>query len=459
MEGGLSACSLDEELNEASMNNQESRIFDTFSSWLDLDDSSIIPQEPQQLQDVEMLDENLFQFANTTTTSTNMDYEHPYSECNILPNSPELDFPFLLDIHDFDNDIISPPEGHYHHPVLPCQDEFILDQPVDNEAECEKDPNVMAESSPESTGVDLTDSNKIVTISPSASISDVPEQPRPKKQKTNNIKKRTKLSTKRPKRSTTTTAATTSNIAEDANGEEEIDDEPKRGTLSCKNLVSERNRRERISQQLLALRGLVPNITKIDRRSVLVDALSYLRNMQEETAKIQKDLKEQQLLQQRQPRLMNDDIMEEDEEEDEDDEHDLDPDTRPRANTPGIASKPKPRIIEIDIEKMDEKRFIVKVTCKTVNGGDIFLLRESHLNLLMFYVAHNCYSPVDLTVVVQFLSNSCSPVDRTAALLFRITATVQLIATAAAQFTHNCYIPDDCSYCSLTLRQPSAIQF
>ncbi|KAI3934059.1 hypothetical protein MKW92_015565 [Papaver armeniacum] len=349
MEGELlSACSLDEELNQASMNNPESIIFDTFSSMLDLDDSSIIPQEPQQLQDLQMLDENLFQFANTTTTSTNMDYEHPYSECNILPNSPELDLPFLLDIHDFDNNIISPSEGHYHHPVLPCEDEFILDQPVDNEAESEKDPNVMAESRPEST-VDqhfLTDSNNIVTVSPPASISDVPQQPRPKKQKNNNIKKRTKLSTKRQKRSTTTTAATT---------------------------ISERNRRERISQQLVALRGLVPNITKIDRRSVLVDALSYLRNMQEETAKIQKELKEQQLLQQHQPRVMNNDITE----EDEDDEHDPDDDTRPRVNSPGNASKPKPQIIEIDIEKMDEKRFIVKVTCKGVNGGDICRVMET----------------------------------------------------------------------------------
>ncbi|KAI3917496.1 hypothetical protein MKW92_003512 [Papaver armeniacum] len=377
MEGELlSACSLDEELNQAWMNNPDSIIFDTLSSWLDLDDSSIIPQEPQQLQDLQMLDENLFQFANTTTTSTNMDYEHPYSECNILPSSPELDLPFLLDIHDFDNDIISPPEGHYHHPVLPCGDEFILDQPVDNEAECEKDPNVMEKSSPESTGVDqhfLTDSNNIVTVSPSASISDVPQQPLPKKQKTKKIKKRTKLSTKRHKSSTISTVATTSTVADDDDGEEEIDDERKTGTLSCKNLVSERNRRERISQQLVALRGLVPNITKIDRRSVLVDALSYLRNMQEETAKIQKELKEQQLLQQRQPRLMNNDIIE----EDEDDEHDLDDDTRPRANTPGIASKPKPRIIEIDIEKMDEKRFIVKVTCKGVNGGDICRVMEA----------------------------------------------------------------------------------
>ncbi|KAI3877779.1 hypothetical protein MKX03_019219 [Papaver bracteatum] len=377
MEGGLSACSLDEEMNQASMNNPESIIFDTFSSWLDLDDSSIIPQEPQQLQDLEMLDGSLFQFANTTTTSTNMDYEHPYSECNILPESPELDLPFLLDIHGFDNNIISPPEGHYHHPVLPCQDEFILDQPVDNEAECEKHPNVMAKSSPESTGDDQhfqTNSTNFVTISPSASVSDVPQQPRPKKQKPNNIKKRTKLSTKRQKRSTTTTAATTtSTVAEDDDGEDEIDDEPKRGTLSCKNLVSERNRRERISQQLLALRGLVPNITKIDRRSVLVDALSYLGNMQEETAKIQKELKEQQLLQQHRPRLMNNDIME----EDEDDEHDPDDDTRPRVNSPGNASKPKPRITEIDIEKMDEKRFIVKVTCKGVNGGNIFRVMET----------------------------------------------------------------------------------
>ncbi|KAI3995516.1 hypothetical protein MKX01_007318 [Papaver californicum] len=375
---GLDASSFHEELNQTS----KSKIFDTISSWLDLDDPSIIPEELQQLKDLQMLDENFFQFTtNTTTTSTNMEYDqHPYSECNLLPNLPTPDSPFLLDLHGFGNNIISPNEDHCYHPVLPGHDDVIPDQPLDNEAECEKYlNNVMEENSPDSIGVDQyfqTDTDNIITIasiSPSSSVSHVPPQPPTKMQKTDNIEKPPKLSTKRHQ--STSVAADT--VADDEDEEEEIDDEPKRGTLNCKNLVSERNRRKRLSQQLLALRALVPNITKMDKRSVLVDALSYLRNMQEETAKIQKELKEQQLLYHHQPsRLMNHDIIEEEDEDEE--EHDLDADPVTLA-TGATASKPKPQIIEIDIERMEEKRFIVKITCKGTDGiaGDIFRVMET----------------------------------------------------------------------------------
>ncbi|KAI3935748.1 hypothetical protein MKX01_032932 [Papaver californicum] len=386
---GLDASTFHEELIQAS----ESKILDTISSWLDLDDPSIILEERQQLQDLQMLDENFFQFTTntTTTTSTNMEYDqHPYSECNLLPNLPTPDSSFLLDLHEFDNNIISPNEDHYYHPVLPSgHDDGIPDQPVDNEAaECEKYLNnvIMAENSPDSIGVDQyfqTDSDNIITmasISPSSSVSHVPQQPHPKMQKTNNIKKPPKSSTKRIQSTNTPAAAAT--VADDEDEEEEIDDEPKRGTLNCKNLVSERNRRKRLSQQLLSLRALVPNITKMDKRSVLVDALSYLRNMQEETAKIQKELKEQQLIHHHhhQPsRLMNHDIIEE---EDEDEEHDdLDADARIPVTlaTGATTSKPKPQITEIDIERMEEKRFIVKITCQGSNGiaGDIFRVMET----------------------------------------------------------------------------------
>ncbi|MCL7038554.1 hypothetical protein MKW94_009782 [Papaver nudicaule] len=400
---------------EGSMNNPKSKIFDTISSWLELDDPSNIPQELQQLQDLQMLDENFFQFTNTTPNE-NMEYEHPYSECNLLPYSPQPDSPFLLDLHEFDNNInISQPDDHYYHPVLPGH-EVILDQPVDNEAECEKYLNVMdlmVESTPEIIGVDQyfqTDSDNLTTM---ASVSDLPQQPRPKMQKNDNIEKPSQLSTKRHRSATivaaAAAAATNTVLTDDDDEGEEIDDEPKRGTLNCKNLVSERNRRKRLSDQLLALRALVPNITKMDKRSVLVDALSYLRSMQQETAKIQKELKEQHLLQQRQPKLMNTAIMEED--EDEDGEHDLGDDTRPGTKTPGTTSQPKPQIIEIDIEKMEEKRFIVKITCKGSNGtaGDVFRAMES-IGFDITYSALDQIEPQHFlsTAFIKFLGPSCT---------------------------------------------------
>ncbi|KAI3923936.1 hypothetical protein MKW98_012725, partial [Papaver atlanticum] len=336
------------------------------SSWLDLDDPNIIPQELQQLLDLQMLD------TNTTDTITNIEYEHPYSECNLPLNLPRPDSSFPLDLHEFDNIIISPPEDHYYHPILPGHDEVILDQPVDNDANCETYLNVMAESSLQSVGVDQhfqTDSDNLITmasIAPTPVSEHVPQQLRLKKQKLHNIEKPPKSSTKRHNQSTTTAAATATNTSvadDDDDMEEDIDGEPKTGTVNCKNLVSERNRRKRLSQQLLDLRALVPNITKMDRRSVLVDAISYLRNMQEETKMMEKELKEKHLLQKHQPRFINNDIMEGDEDED-DHEHDLSDDTRATPSVSGTASKPKPQIIETEF--LFKSKSFVKVSCRSI---------------------------------------------------------------------------------------------
>ncbi|RZC68111.1 hypothetical protein C5167_031371 [Papaver somniferum] len=52
---------------------------------------------------------------------------------------------------------------------------------------------------------------------------------------------------------------------------------------SSKNLKSERYRRKRLNQQYLTLRSIVPNITKMDKRTVLVDALAYLQDILHQT--------------------------------------------------------------------------------------------------------------------------------------------------------------------------------
>ncbi|XP_068657678.1 transcription factor bHLH35-like [Aristolochia californica] len=66
------------------------------------------------------------------------------------------------------------------------------------------------------------------------------------------------------------------------------------GNAGCKNLLSERNRRRRLNQQLLALRSLVPCISKMDKRSILMDAAAYLQSLHQEIDQLKMELSAQE---------------------------------------------------------------------------------------------------------------------------------------------------------------------
>ncbi|KNA14781.1 hypothetical protein SOVF_104590 isoform A [Spinacia oleracea] len=61
-------------------------------------------------------------------------------------------------------------------------------------------------------------------------------------------------------------------------------------SMTSKNIVSERKRRQKLNERLFALRAVVPNITKMDKASIIKDAISYIKELHEQERRIKSDI-------------------------------------------------------------------------------------------------------------------------------------------------------------------------
>ncbi|KAF8389418.1 hypothetical protein HHK36_026113 [Tetracentron sinense] len=63
-------------------------------------------------------------------------------------------------------------------------------------------------------------------------------------------------------------------------------------SLSAKNIVSERNRRRKLNERLFALRAVVPKISKMDKASIIKDAIEYIQELHEQERRIEAEISE-----------------------------------------------------------------------------------------------------------------------------------------------------------------------
>ncbi|XP_058765687.1 transcription factor bHLH35-like [Vicia villosa] len=169
------------------------------------------------------------------------------------------------------------------------------------------------------------------------------------------------------------------------------------GAASSKNIVSERNRRNKLNKKLLELRAVVPNISKMDKASIIKDAIEYIQHLQEQEKILEAEI---MVLESEMPNNINS-------------SYDLDQELpvllrskkkRTDQLYDSVSSRNSPiELLELRVKCMEENTILVSLTCtqRTDTMVQLYEVFES-LNLKIITANITCSSgKLMKTVLIQ----------------------------------------------------------
>ncbi|MBA0683972.1 hypothetical protein Goari_025590 [Gossypium aridum] len=149
-------------------------------------------------------------------------------------------------------------------------------------------------------------------------------------------------------------------------------------------LILERRRRGQMKEKLYALRSLVPNITKMDKKSIIGDAVLYVQDLQMQAKKLKAEIAGlEALMAGYQEESINNPVK-----------------VRVARNNHPICKK----ILKLDMFQVEEREFYVRLVCNKSEGVALSLYKALE-SLSTFKVQNSNLATVSDTVALTFTLN------------------------------------------------------